>query len=122
MPIIITQGTAGGVGYIDVRMDPGKGEVHQTLLDVTALAGSKDAAGYLPPGLPILAAGGPVTGAGQTAKYVLGPNPWKVPGANQFGNVLYPQTLNRDAVEDNLGRALSADEVSALAAGGFRFV
>lgn len=113
MPISVTN-TAGGTGYVDIRVGTGH-QIHQTLLDATALAASRDADGYLPPGLPISAAGGLVTTG--TAYGVLGPEPVKLGSANVFGNCFLLGTLNRDAMEDNLGRPLTAAEITGIAGG-----
>lgn len=121
MPIKVTN-TPGGIGYIEIRLDPKGCETHQAIYAVAGLGAFDDADGYLPPGLPLLAAGGPVTGAGQTAWYVVGPEAVELGAANHFGNVILNGILVRDAIEDNLGRVLSADELSALTAGGFRLV
>jgi hypothetical protein len=121
MPINVTS-TAGGTGYIEIRLDPKGCETHQAILSVSALGAADDANGYLPPGLPLKADGTPVTGSGQTAAYVLGPEAVKLGAANHFANVILNGFLVRDAIEDNLGRALSADELAALTAGGFRLI
>lgn len=121
MPISV-ETTAGGTGYVDIRVGEGHG-IHQALLDVAALAA--DADGYYPPGQPILASGAPVTQGVDTAEVahaVIGPEPVKEGAANHFGNVILDGTLNRDAIEDNLGRALTANELSALADGGFKLI
>jgi hypothetical protein len=114
--------TAGGTGYIEVRMDPNRCEVHQLKIDVSEHSASDDADGMLPVGLPLQANGSPVTGASQTVKGVLGPRPLKLGMADFFGNAIFSGTLVQDAIEDNLGRALNANELAALAAGGFRLV
>jgi hypothetical protein len=36
---------------------------------------------------------------------------------NRFGNMIFSGPLNRDAIEANLGRVLSANELSAIATG-----
>jgi hypothetical protein len=121
MPIGVTV-TAGGTGYIEIRLDPKGCETHQTKFDVSELGGVDDADGYLPPGLPLQADGSPVDDAAQTATYVVGPEAVKLGTADHFGNVILNGFLVRDAIEDNLGRVLSANELAALTAGGFRLV
>jgi hypothetical protein len=121
MPIRVTS-TAGGIGYIEIRLDPKGCETHQAVFDVSELGAADDADGYLPPGLPLLATGGPVTGAAQTAVYVVGPESVKLGTVDHFGNVILNGFLVRDAIEDNLGRALNANELSALTAGGFKLI
>ncbi len=120
MPLSFTAAT-GGTAYADIRVGDSH-NVHQVLLDVAALAALDDADGFLPPGLPVLAAGGPVTGAAQTVFGVIGPEPVKMGAANHYGNVFLDGALNRDMIEDNLGAGLSANQVSALAEGGFKLV
>lgn len=114
MPISITS-TAGGLGYVDIRVGDGHG-IHQGLLDVSTLTSADDAEGYLPPGLPISATGDPV-GSSEDAYGIIGPEPVKMGSADHFGNMIFTGTLNRNAIEDNLGRALSADELAGIASG-----
>ncbi len=111
MPISFTS-TAGGTGYIDVRVGTGHG-IHQRLLDATALAASRDADGNLPPGLGITVAGGPAHASG-TAVAVIGPEPVKLGSANVFGNTIETGLLNGDAIADNVGAALAATLPAAL--------
>ncbi|MEO5772708.1 MAG: hypothetical protein ABIQ32_01140 [Sphingomicrobium sp.] len=107
---------AGGVSYMDIRFGEGH-SIHEGLLDATLLAASRDADGNLPPGLPVLATGGPVSGAAQSAYGLIAPEPAKLGTINRFGNMLYSGGLNRKAIEANLGRVLSANELSAIATG-----
>lgn len=122
MPITVTAPTGGGTGYIEIRLDPKGCETHQLKFDVSELTGNKDADGYLPPGLPMQADGSPVDGASQTAAYVVGPEALKLGTADHFGNVILNGILVKDAIEDNLGRVLSANELAALTLGGFRLI
>jgi hypothetical protein len=121
MPISVTS-AAGGIGYIDVRLDPKGCETHQAIFDVSELGGVDDSDGYLPPGLPLQADGSPVDAGSQTAAYVVGPEAVKLGTADHFGNVILNGFLVRDAIEDNLGRVLSANELAALTAGGFKLI
>jgi hypothetical protein len=82
----------GGVSYMDIRF----GEGH---------------------GIPVLATGLPVSGAGQSAYGIIGPEAQKLGSVNRFGNMIFSGPLNRDAIEANLGRVLSANELSAIATG-----
>jgi hypothetical protein len=107
--------TAGGQGYVDIRVGDGHG-IHEGLIDVSTLGAADDAEGYLPPGLPLTAAGDPV-GSGESAYGVIGPEPVKMGAADHFGNMIMTGILNRDAIEDNLGRVLSADELAGIASG-----
>jgi hypothetical protein len=107
---------AGGVSYMDIQFgDPHT--VHEGLLDATLLAASRDADKMLPPGLPVLATGGPVSGAGQSAYGIIGPEPAYLGTVNRFGNMIFSGGINRKAIEANLGRVLSANELSAIATG-----
>ena len=119
MPISFER-TAGGTGYVDVRVGEGHA-IHQATLDVSGIT-DVDADGYIPPGLPLQASGAPVDAVDQTAKYVVGPEAVKEGDADHFGNALLDGALNQDAIEDNLGRALTANEIAALASGGFKLV
>lgn len=109
------QTTAGGQSYIDIRVGEGHG-IHQGLIDVSEVGSVDDAEGYLPPGLPLTAAGDPV-GAGEDAYGIVGPEAVKVGAADHYGNMIMTGVLNRDAIEDNLGRVLSADELAGIASG-----
>lgn len=101
--------TPGGTAYGDIRVGEGH-TIHQGLLDAAGLAASRDADGYLPPGLPVLATGLPVT-AGTALGYI-GPEAVKLGSVNTFGNIIMGGGLNRDMIEDNLGRVLSAAEIA----------
>lgn len=110
MPMRITT-TAGGTGYADIRVGEGH-TIHEVLFDVSGLT-DIDSNGYLPVGFPILATGLPVT-AGTAYGYV-GPEPVYVvstASADVFGNVIMSGGLNRDMIEDNLGRVLTAAEIA----------
>ena len=115
MPIEFTS-TAGGTGYIDIRVAGDVHGIHQGLVDVSEVTGVDDADGYLPPGLPLTATGDPV-GVGEDAYGVIGPEAVKVGGADHFANMIFSGVLNRDAIEDNLGRALTADELAGIISG-----
>jgi hypothetical protein len=113
MPISVTS-TAGGTGYVDIRV--GTCQIHQMLVDVSTLGSADDADGYLPVGLPLNATGAPV-GTGEDAYGIVGPEPVLLGTVDHFGNCILAGVLNRDAIEDNLGRALSADELAGIASG-----
>lgn len=113
------ESTAGGTGYVDIRVGRGHA-IHQAFLDVSAI--TADAEGYIPPGLPLTAAGAPIAAPGEVAKYVVGPEAVEEGSADHFGNAFLDGALNQDAIEDNLGRVLTANEIAALAAGGFKLV
>ena len=105
--------TAGGTSYADIRVGEGH-SIHEGLLNATTLAASRDADGFLPPGLPVNAAGGPVTTG--TAFGIIGPEPVKLGAANIFGNVIRSNGINRDMCEANLGRVWSAAEIAGVVA------
>lgn len=113
MPMHVTNTAAKGTAYADIRA--GECQVHQVKLDVSTLGGVDDADGVLPPGLPIKVDGTPVTAGAQAAYGVIGPEPVKLGADDHFGNIITAGPLNRDMIEDNLGRAVSADELTALA-------
>lgn len=105
-----------GVSYNDFRV----GEyhnVHEMLVDASLSAASRDADNKLPPGLPLLATGGPITGAGQVAVGLVGPEAVSLGATNVFANAVVSGLLNRKMIESNLGRVLSANELSAIATG-----
>ncbi len=113
MPINFGTTAARGRAYVDVRV--GECQIHQGLIDVSTLSGEVDADGFLPPGLPIRKTGAPATGTTDVMLGVIGPEPVKLQAADHFGNVILSGNLNRDAIEDNLGRALNANELASLA-------
>lgn len=110
MPMSITT-TAGGTSYGDIRVGEGHG-IHQGLLDAAGLAASRDADGNLPVGLPVLATGLTVTIG--TAYGFVGPEPVKLGATNTFGNLIMTGVLNRDMIEANLGRVLTAAELAGV--------
>jgi hypothetical protein len=112
MPISVTNTAAAGVSYIDIRV--GEAVVHQGLIDVSALTSVDDANGSLPVGLPLKADGAPVTAGTDVIFGLVGPEPVKLQAADHFGNVFLSGVFNRDAIEDNLGRALTANELAAI--------
>lgn len=124
MPMKVTNTAApgGGKTYIDIRRSGNPG-VHQRKLDISAWTAAVDADGFLPPGLPIIAGGLPVSGAAQVAIGVIGPEGIYIgdgTGADVFANAYDPPAnLNKQAIADNIGAGLSANQLAALAAGGF---
>lgn len=120
MPLSVTS-TAGGTAYVDVRVGTGHA-IHQVTADVTDAAADIDADGNIPVGLPLKADGTLADGTTDEAIFgVVGPEPADG-SANGPVNCFLDGALNRDAIEDNLGRALNANEVAALAGGGFKLV
>ncbi len=114
MPISSSATAAKGRSYIDIRRDSHCG-IHQAKLDVSTLTSNDDADGVLPPGLPIRTDGAPVSGGTDALIGVIGPEPIKIGTDDIFANVITSGNLNKNAIEDNLGRSLSANELAALA-------
>jgi hypothetical protein len=126
MPIRITE-TAGGVAYANPFVgNPGPTTVVK--LDVSGMTTNEvDVDGYLKPGTPLLSTGVLVSGAGQTVfGVVIAPVQIAETNTGLAGDTSDPLVtvatsglINRDIAEDNLGRALSANELAALALGQF---
>lgn len=125
MPMSVTN-TAGG----DIHPSPFVGPVDHTvslLVDVSTLTSDEvDAYGYLKPGVILQQNGDKITGTSQVA-YGAVVEAVKVAADNTaLGSVTDDVEvavglfvlLNRDILEDSLGRALSANELSAVDAAG----
>ena len=108
---------AGGTAYKDIRFGGDECLIHEGLADATLAAASRDADKYLPPGLPLLSTGGPISGAAQSAYGIVGPEPAYLGTGNRLVNMIFSGGLNRKAIEANLGRVLSANELSAITTG-----
>lgn len=126
MPIRIKK-TAGDTTYAPVFL----GEIlamEQVLIDVSELTTDEvDADGWLKPGVPFKQDGTLADGSGHI--YAVNPEPQDLflatipPTNTSLGNdtKLFPLgmgtmgTVNRDLIEDNLGRALTANELTAFA-------
>jgi hypothetical protein len=120
MPIKVRT-TAGATAYGDIRAGA-YNNVRQLKLDISNLFAAVDAQGYLPVGLPIEADGttvdadlGTLVGGGLLGPEAVGPFPADTE-ADVFANVITSGQVNQDMIEDNLGRALTAFELTALAA------
>lgn len=127
MPMHVKK-TAGGTTYAPVFL----GEIlamEQVLVDVSELTTDEvDADGWLKPGVPFKQDGTLADGSGHI--YAVNPESQNlrldtVPPTNvslAADTKTYPLgmgtmgTVNRDVIEDNLGRALTANELSAFAA------
>jgi hypothetical protein len=101
-----------GGGYLNVRASNEGAGIHQKKLSAAALAGSRDAQGHLPPGLPIAADGTPATDGVKAVVCIVGPDSVRLGDKDVFGNAIFSGLLNRKAIETNLGRALSAEEIA----------
>jgi hypothetical protein len=124
MPMRVTQTAAPGGGKTYIRIiRSGNPGIHQRKLDISAWVSAADADGFLPPGLPIIAGGLPVSGAAQVAIGVIGPEGIEIgdgTGRDIFANSIdAPAHLNGQAIADNKGSVLSANQLAALAAGGY---
>ncbi len=127
MPTLIST-TAGGLSH----GNPFVGVVNHTAQlkpDVSALTAAEiDANGYLKPGVPFQVSGLLVSAAAQVVWGVT-VEATKVAASNSaadlaavtvdpFVAVATAGQVNQDIIEDTLGRALSANELSAFAAAG----
>lgn len=126
MPLRIKK-TVGGTTYAPVFL----GEIlamEQVLVDVSELTTDEvDADGWLKPGVPFKQDGTLADGSG--CIYAVNPEPQDLmldtipPTNTSLGNdtKTFPLgmgtmgTVNRDVIEDNLGRALTANELTAFA-------
>lgn len=134
MPISVTE-TAGNDVYASPFIGPIDHVVHlkvdvSTLLIDGAQGAQVDAKGYLKPGVPfklssgvgVPPTGGYVYGCVVEATKIVAENPTNVSLAadtsDPFVACVTHGLVNRDILEDNLGRALHADEVAAFAAAG----
>ncbi len=127
MPLRAKSLTAAGAafGY------PFLGPMNHTLtvrLDVSGLTAAEiDENGYVVPGTPLKVDGTLVSGTGQLVRGVV-IEPIKVADGNAAGDISAGVDqdiavgvigiVQRDIVEDNLGRVLSVDEIAAFAAAG----
>jgi hypothetical protein len=118
--------TAGGAPYGNPIVGQPLG-MTQIKLDVSTLSTNEvDANGYLKPGVPLKVNGALVSGTTQViygitveAQKILTGN--TTLGSETFDPLVTVCTIglvNFDVVEDNLGRALSANEIAAFAAAG----
>ena len=142
MPITSTVRRAASTGYGSPFVD-GPRDVEQITVDMSTLTyadgsgGEVDADGYIIPGTPLQAANSAAPGAlvSSTGQYVgVVIEAVKVPGLTTVAADATVQAatdfqvavargglLNRDMVEDNLGRALSANELAALELSGIHY-
>lgn len=128
MPMSITT-TAGGIGYGNPFIG-GVNHPAQIKVDVSGLTIAEvDQFGYLKPGVPLTKAGilvgaSPAFVYGVTieAQKIVPDNPTDVTlAAVTVDPIITVNTVghvNRDVIEDNLGRALTADEIAGFDAAG----
>lgn len=127
MPVRVTN-TAGGQAYGNPFVGS-PGPTTNLKIDVSTLTTAEvDTDGYLKPGVPFQSTGALVSGASQVIHGVT-MEPIKIADGNTalagdtsdpIIGVVTSGLINRDLAEDNLGRAYSANEIAALAAGGFK--
>jgi hypothetical protein len=133
MPMHVKK-TVGGTTYATPFFGP-VFAMAQVVVDVSTLTTDEvDADGWLKPGVPFQKDGTLISGGGQFV-YAVNPEPQNlhldtVPPTNtSLGNdtKTYPLGMairadcNRDAIEDYLGRALTANELAAFEAAGSHF-
>lgn len=111
MPLSVTS-TAGGTAYVDIRVGDSH-NVHQVLLDVSALAASADDDGYLAPGFAVASDGSAAHAIG-TVYALIGPEPVKLGDADHFGNAFLDGTFNGDAIAANVGSAIAGTLPDAI--------
>lgn len=130
MPLKFTATTGG-----DVYGNPFVGPINHTVsidVDLTALTSDEiDAKGYLKPGLPLDKAGA-LVGAAPAFVYGIVVEATKVAEGNAAGDISGAGTqmitvalisaVNKDVVEDNLARALTADELAGFDRAGSKTV
>lgn len=127
MPMAIEK-TAGGIGYGNPFIG-GVNHPAQIKVDVSGLTTFEvDTFGYLKPGVPLtktgtlVGSGGFVYGVTVEAQQIVPINPTNT----TLGNVTVDPIItvntvghcNRDVIEDNLGRALTSDEVTGFDTAG----
>lgn len=125
MPGTVTK-TTGAIGYGKPFID-GPRDVLHVKVDLSALTTAEvDADGQLKAGVP-LTIDGLLIGAANTKRVGVTPNEVKIAETNTglagivndlFVAVAFSGTCNRDSMEDNLGRALTANEIAGLDAAG----
>lgn len=115
MPLKISQTAGGDTTYGDIRVGRSHG-IHQVKVNATSVSASRDAMGVLPPGLPIRVDGTIVSGASQVVQGIIGPEASPMGTGDDFVNVIFDGVLNKNMIEANLGRALSANELAAIPA------
>lgn len=122
MPLTIRSLASEATGYGNPFVGDKSGAMH-VVLDVSALTSNEvDSYGYLKPGV-ILTSAGVVPGAANAAVVgvVAEATPIVAAGTTLSGVTNDPFVViytigmvNRDIIEDNLGRALTANEIAAL--------
>lgn len=114
--------TTGAIGYGKPFID-GPRDILHVKVDVSGLTTDEvDADGYLKAGVP-LTIDGLLIGASNTKRVGVTPNEVKIAETNTglagitndpFVAVAFSGSVNRDSMEDNLGRVLTANEIAGL--------
>lgn len=130
MPLKVTS-TSGTTGYGHPIVGEAQGLL-QIVVDISELTIAEvDADGFLKPGVMFKSDGTQADGSGFI--YGVNPEPIKIIDYVPTDVLLAADTatipvgcvtggiLNRDIIEDNLGRAVTANELTALAAAGSQF-
>jgi hypothetical protein len=121
MPIFITE-VAGGASYASPFVGPVDHPAH-VKLDISGMTDDEiDANGYIKPGVPLresgvlIGSGNPVFGVVIEATKVAADNASGTLAAatDVFVAVATIGQVNQDIIEDNLGRALTADEIAGF--------
>lgn len=130
MPLSVRK-TTGTTGYGHPIVGDA-GPLLQVVVDISELTIAEvDADGYLKPGVMFKSDGTQPDGSGFL--YAVNPEPIKIVDYVPTDVLLAADTatipvgtvtsgvLNRDIIEDNLGRAMTANEIAAVTAAGSRF-
>ncbi len=120
--------TPGGAAYAPVIVGAVLGMTHIKLDVSTLTAAEVDSHGYLKPGVPLQKDGTLVSGAGQSVYAItIEANKIRQDNVGLAADTTDPPIavctlglVNLDIVEDNLGRALTANELAAFTGGGCR--
>jgi hypothetical protein len=130
MPLSVVK-TTGTVSYGHPLVGPVLGLL-QVVVDISELTTAEvDADGYLKPGVMFKSDGTQPDGSGFL--YAINPEPIKIVNYVPTDVLLAADTatipvgcatsgtINRDIVEDNLGRAMTANEITAVTVAGSQF-
>ena len=130
MPLAVSK-TTGGTGYGHPLVGPAKG-VLQVVVDISELTTAEvDADGFLKPGVSFKSDGTQPDGSG--FMYAMNVEPIKIIDYVPTDALLAADTdtipvgcatggiINQDIVADNLGRAMTANELAAAVAAGSDF-
>lgn len=127
MPMKVTTSAIGGQDYGNPFVGPTLFPSQIAVVLTGFTSAEIDSLGYLRPGTPIKVDGTLVSGAAQVIHGVI-PEAIKVANGNAAGDISGAGTqqltvitigqVNKKIIEDNLGRVLTANEISAFGAAG----